>query len=192
MVAPDERLLDDQYALLFNIRRSRRYHLWRVKFYQRFNNIRLIVFLISSSSSYALIMTTSGWDGILPYTSGVVVLLAILEIVLKMGRLETQHRDLAKSFVLLEKEIIRTQSSLDRETLDWFESEYLELESDEPPPLSVLNDLCYNEEVRARYPDQEWDGKLIEVQWHRRILASIVDLSPHAAKMRPIEGSRNG
>ena len=192
MGATDEQLLDDQYELLFNIRRSRRYHLWRVKFYQRFNNVRLILFLVSSSSSYALIMTTSGWDWLLPYTSVVVVLLAILEIVLKIGSLETQHRDLAKSYVLLEKEIIRAQSRLDRETMDRFESEYLELESDEPPPLSALNDLCYNEEVRARYPDHEWSGKLIEIQWYRRMLASILDLSPHAAKMRPIEGGRHG
>ena len=172
--------------MLFNVRRSRRYHLWRVKFYQRFNTLRILVFLITSSASFALIVTTSGWEYLLPWTSGIATFMALLEVSVKMTAREGLHRDLAKSFVYLEKDILTAPTDMDDKAWQRLEAHYLELEAEEPPVINVLNDLCYNEEVRARYVEQEWDRYIIPVNRLRQIFACMVDLAPHSAKMRTI------
>ena len=173
----DDALYHSRHELLFNTRRSRRYHMWRVKFFRRLNNVRLFLFLISSSTAFTLIMSETYLLQWVPWASAFVVLIALGEVVVRAGTREIQHHNLARAFVELEAEIISYGERLTDARLDALKTKYLKIELDEPPVLKALNDICYNEEAMARYDDPK--PYLIQIGLLDRIWAQVLDIRPH-------------
>ena len=79
----------------------------------------------------------------------------------------------------LERDIVAKGEALTEKQHDAFLARCVEIEMDEPPVLRSLNRLCYNEEVRARFPEGEWQKRIKEVSVSQRVFASILDLTPH-------------
>lgn len=137
-----------RYELLFNVRRSRRYHLWRVRLMQRLNAFRMLLFLASTSSVVAGLF--AGWaDHYVKLLGAVSVLFASAEMVLRLGTRELQHRSFARQYVSLERDIVAKGHTLTDGDLDELEAAYLDIEIDEPPVLRMLNRLCHNEQIQA-------------------------------------------
>lgn len=166
-------------ALLFNTRRSRRYHEWRVKFFRRFNVLRAVLAAASTSGALAYLLKYNQIDWVLSTLVAVSALLTILELAIRMGARESLHQDLMRSFVTLERDIVAKGNSLLEEDYDGLNASYIDIEVNEPPVLRVLNRLCYNAEVRARFPEDEWPRFLRPVTVPQRVLASFYDLLPH-------------
>ena len=162
----------ERHELLFNVRRSRRYHLWRVRLLQRWNAIRMLLFLVSTSAVVAAMF--GGWGQAVLKTLGIAsVLFAASEMVLRLGPREIQHRAFVRQYVGLERDILEGGENLTSDQLSLLEAQYLDIEMEEPPVLAILNRLCHNEEVRARYPEDLWDEYLKPIPWLVAIWARV-------------------
>ena len=96
-----------------------------------------------------------------------------------MGARESLHQDLLRSFVTLERDIVVKGSVIAEGDYNALNGDYIDIEVNEPPVLRVLNRLCYNAEIRARFPEQDWPRFLRDVTVPQRFLASFYDLLPH-------------
>ncbi len=144
-----------RYNLLFDIRRSRRYHLWRVRFFQRWNAVRMLLFLAATSSVVAGLF--AGWgDLVVKVLGSVSALFAAAEMVLRLGPKEIEHRSFAKQYVSLERDIEAKGEELSDHDLDAFRAAYLEIEVDEPPILPTLNSICRNQQIQADHGDNAY------------------------------------
>lgn len=170
-------LEDRRHELVFDCGRSRRYHLYRVKLFQRFNVLRLILSMTASSAVFVLLLKQAGGEQAVLAVSGMVAALTILEMAVRMGRREDLHRDFAGRFAHLESRVVALGEHPKDIDLAGLEAEYLRIESEEPPILRALNEVCYNEEVQARYWDDESPSRLmIQIPFHRRCLAWLLDV----------------
>ena len=169
-------------ALLFNTRRSRRYHEWRVKFFRRFNVVRAIMTAVSTSGALAYLLKYNKIDWVLFALVAASAFLTILELAIRMGARESLHQDLLRSFVTLERDIVVKGSVIAEGDYNALNADYIDIEVNEPPVLRVLNRLCYNAEIRARFPEQDWPRFLRDVTVPQRILASV--LRPVATYIR--------
>ena len=158
----DEAIWGRRHELLFNARRSRRYHLWRVRLLHRWNTFRMVLFLVTTSVVATTLIgeVAPEMQDLWKKLSLVPALLAALEIVLRSGDRESEHRSFARSFASLEGSVMREGFGILEERLAELEAEYLEIEVNEPPISPLLNRICYNEEVRASYSEEEWPGLL--------------------------------
>lgn len=175
----NEDLKDKVWSLLFDTRRSRRYHEWRIKFFQRFGVARLTLVFLSTSATFIMLLKATTVESLLVWIAGAAALLTGLEYAVRFSARETLHRSLLRSFVELERDIVAKGNRIDETQFDQFLARYTEIELDEPPVLQNLNRLCYNAEVRARYPEKEWSDLLKEVHWIKRLVVSVYDLFPH-------------
>ena len=162
-----EGTLDRRHDLLFDIRRSRRYHLWRARFFHRFKVLRVVALVLSSLLVFSKLFGETGTVPIwTTYLSAIVVLLAIIELATELSDKERNHRSFARDFVNLERDLV-AEGVVSDEQLNQFHARYLEIEATEPPIMRTLNELCYNEEVRAEYDPAEWAGHMLHIPWYR-------------------------
>ena len=139
------------HELVFDIRRSIRYHHRRCRHYLNIHNVVLFVALVSNSAAFAAM-----WSGIIPSTSVLAALIPGLVASLLIGfdfvtgslRKSALHTDLARQFTELEAQLVGVEEG-DTEKLAEVQRERLRIEATEPPILKVLDTLCYNDEVRA-------------------------------------------
>lgn len=176
----DEAVYLGRHELLFNTRRSRRYHMWRVKFFRRLNNARMALFLVTSSIAFSVVMGAMNLQKWGPLVTAIVALLALAEVVVRAGAKETQHHNLARAFVELEAEVVGHGERLTELDLDRLRTKYLKIELDEPPVLKSLNKICYNEELHAQYGDgPEFEEHRYEIGPFTQFWAQISDIRPH-------------
>ena len=179
-------LEDRRHELLFDCGRSRRYNHYRVRVFQRFNMVRLILSLSLSSAVVVMLLREIGGEVALMVVAGLVAVLTIVEVAVRMGRREDLHRAFATRFAVLESKVVGLGSGLAEHDLAKLEAEYLLIESEEPPTMSVLNEICYKEEVQARYHGDELKAYLGEpIAWYRRWLAWLMDVYPHKRLISP-------
>ena len=177
-----ENLGKRRWDLLFNTRRSRRYHEWRIRFFQRFSVARLACAFVSRSAVFVLVLKSNNAGCLLSYISGTAAFLTGLEYAVRFSEREQLHRRLLRLFVELERDILARGQQLTEKQFDQFNARYTEIGMDEPPVLQTLNRLCYNSEVRARYPESRWLELMKQVHWTRRVIASFYGLMPHTHK----------
>lgn len=138
----------DQYGLLFDIRRSVRYHDRRRAFYEQLHHVTsLMTILMAGSVLFDLAKDgkTAGW---MIGLSGVAALLAAADMVLGYSRRATLHTDLRKRFADLEIEMLKGDAA--PETWQTYRLERLLIEKDEPAIYKVLDALCRNELLIAQ------------------------------------------
>ncbi len=142
-----KKLSDDQYGLLFDVRRSMRYHDRRRAFFERMHRVtNVLTVLMAGSVLFELGRTgeTAGW---LILLSVAAALLAAFDMVVGYGARAALHRDLKRRFADLEIAMMR--GGLDEEAWREHQIQRLAIERDEPPVYRALDLLCHNEQLAA-------------------------------------------
>lgn len=167
---------EDRHSLMFDVRRSVRYHNRRRSFFDRWGLITNAMTIFFGS---AIILTTLQDNGLKWLAIGSAVLIALFSTVdmvvgtAKAGRL---HSDLSRRFNELEREMTQA-GDYDETSLRLFTAKRLKIEADEPPILRVLDSICHNELMRAMGYEQ---SKMLKIGWFQRLLSQFFDFREHA------------
>lgn len=168
-----EKLKDERHRLLFNVRRSIRYHSRRRQFFDRYRLFTSAMSAIFGSAAIATVMSTVGKEYTIAAAAAITIL-SIVDLVVGSARMARLHEDLYRRFIQLEKEIVSiAEEGFSEDALLRFTASRLSIEADEPPVKRVLDSLCYNELVRAMGYNQE---QFIRVRWYQRLLAQLMDI----------------
>lgn len=154
---------DAQYGLLFDVRRSIRYHDRRRAFFDQLHRITgALTILMAGSVLFDLGKPgqSASW---LMALAVVAALLSALDMVVGYATHAALHDDLKGRFVDLERDILKGGDTQDV----WTEHRLarLSIERDEPPIYRALDLLCHNEIVYAEGCDAS-DAKEVKF-WHR-------------------------
>lgn len=136
-------LSDEQYALLFDVRRSIRYHDRRRAFFERLHRVTsVLTILMAGSVLYDLGKAgeTAGW---LVALSAVAALLAAFDMVVGYSAWAARHQELKGRFAALEIDMLA--GGLDAAAWQQHRLARLAIERDEPPVYRALDLLCHNE-----------------------------------------------
>lgn len=136
-------LSDEHYGLLFDIRRSIRYHDRRRTFYEQLHHLTsLLTILMAGSVLFDLAKKgeTAEW---LIWISVAAAMLAAIDMVIGYAKRASLHGSLRERFANLEIEMISGPADGD----NWlkYQKERLLIEKDEPAVYLALDGLCRNE-----------------------------------------------
>ena len=138
--------IDARYALLFDVRRSVRYHNRRRAFFDRTSMLNTAVSLVFGSAAAASVLGDRTW---LAVASGFfVTLCSSIDLVVGSAQKARLHFDLARRFIELEKQLLAVSKD-DHSAICALEQVRLTIESDEPPVYRALDLLCRNEQIAA-------------------------------------------
>ncbi len=163
------------HELLFDVRRSIRYHNRRRMFFDRFNLAANSVALIFGSATvYGVLSHAGQWLAL--GAAAFVTVFSALNLVVGSSRMARLHSNLARRFIALEKDICAAEA-LDEAGLRTSTVARLDIEAEEPPVLRVLDTLCHNELARAM---GYGTAQMKRVKWYQRALAQFFDCRAHA------------
>lgn len=132
-----------KYGLLFDIRRSIRYHDRRRTFFEQLHRLTsLLTILMAGSVLFDLGKEgqTATW---LTTISTIAAVIAAVDMVIGFSKRSNQHSDLREKFATLEIEMVT--GSDDELTWQDYVKRRLLIEKDEPAIYRVLDGLCRNE-----------------------------------------------
>jgi hypothetical protein len=171
--------------LLFAVRRSIRYHSRRRMFFDRLHTITSAVGVIFGSATILAVLTEAGH----PYAvlaAAVVTIFSALDLVIGTDRSARLHQDLARQFINLEKRMLSLAADPTAQDLKYCTGERLDIESDEPPVLRVLDVLCHNELCRAMGRER---AHMAKVAWYQRLFAQLIDVRPDSLRLNSEKAS---
>lgn len=173
---------DEYQGLLFDVRRSVRYHVRRRRFLQFMQDFGTFLSVLFGSAAAASIFAgLSPWAALIPAVA--VTFTSSLSLVWGFGRKASLHSDLARRFIDLERELEAGRSNPTDELVERATSTRLLIEADEPPVLRLLDVLCHNELARAMdYGLEEY----YKIPSWRRGLAQFISFSDYATRLRPV------
>ena len=160
------------HYLLFDVRRSIRYHQRRRRYFDARSRITNATPIILGStvvaSSFINVIGKESLSIALALVAGFVIWDMVSGTVM-MARL---HWDLARRFIALEKHLVGLKEPKEEHVIE-ATGMYLDIEADEPPVLRVLNLLCFNEVVLGEgYPVTE----LYDVPFRKRLIAQLFNV----------------
>ncbi|MCS6316762.1 MAG: hypothetical protein H8K05_03070 [Nitrospira sp.] len=167
-----EKLSDQRHALLFGIRRSARYHLRRRGFFELWHATTNFIGIASGSA--AVVAVVKDFPTVAASLAVLVALASAFDLVIGTAEMARKHSDLAKRFILLEKEI-ELAGDLTEVNLQVHTAKRLEIESDEPPILRTLDRICHNELCRAMGEPPE---SYKQIPWLEKRLAQVISFDP--------------
>lgn len=138
---------DEQFGLLFDIRRSVRYHDRRRAFYERLHRVTNVLTILMAGSVLHELGRSGQPAGWLVAISAMAAILAAIDMVAGFSAYAALHRDLKSRFGALE--IAMFSGDADEETWKAHRVKRLEIERDEPPVYRALDLLCHNELAAA-------------------------------------------
>lgn len=152
------RVVDRYSSLLWGVRRSVRYHDRRHGFFEHFHAIVIFFAVVGGSATFAAFGTAIGESmpielRLLP--AALVTVLSAADLVVGSMRKAWLHADLKRRFIEIERDLLRAGADLPDSVLVELETRRLDIETDEPPVLKVLDTICYNELLRAEGYSQE-------------------------------------
>jgi len=136
-------------SLLFSVRRSRRYHVKRQEFFDYYSKLsRFITAIIGIGAVVSLL---SKLDTTIQLTiTAIVALAATADLVLNLSDKARRHYDLARQFINLEKDMLKTPpNEVTEQQIIHYKTTRLDIESNEPPKKAILDIICHNELVKA-------------------------------------------
>lgn len=175
-VLPDDHLLDREYELLFAVRRSIRYHVRRVQFFERWNRVIKYLTVLSGTATFATVLGELGRDWSMG-TALAVAAFATLELVVSTSEKARDHQQFASRFIELERAMVSRGDLLTEKRLAEFVDRRLSIEAEEPPTLRILDVICHNDLVRAMGLPKE---ETVSLRWYQRWLANFTDVGLHA------------
>ncbi|SHH34270.1 hypothetical protein SAMN02745124_00195 [Desulfofustis glycolicus DSM 9705] len=167
------------HDLLFDVRRSVRYHNRRRLFYDRICKGSDALTAIFGS---ATIITLLGSTKVVPpetpmYMAGITAILSVINLVFDTKENARLHHDLARDFITIEKNLIAPH--LTPEKFAEAEARRLDIEAEEPPVLKVLDLTCHNDLLKAMGYEEEHYYK---IGFWRSAFANFFDLFPGSIK----------
>ena len=162
------------HHLTFGVRRSRRYHLYRQRFFARLDFVAGLLTALSGSVTMASVLAK--WGLVSAALAGATALCGAISLAGQTTLRASIHNELAQGFTALERDLALVGEHISEAQLRAFLARRLEIELKEPPTYGVLDSMCHNEEiVSGGYPK----GGLIKIGFWQRLLASVVDLNAH-------------
>jgi hypothetical protein len=165
-------LTDEQYGLLFDVRRSIRYHDRRRCFYETCHRItNLLTILMAGSVLFELGRSgpTAWW---LVAISAVAALFAAVDMVIGYHKCAALHRQLREKFANLEIEML--SGKLDEATWNNYQTTRLMIEKDEPGIYNALDALCRNELLRSEgFSKQTSPNEFVKVGFWQSLTSDI-------------------
>lgn len=162
---------DEKHKLLFDIRRSARYHDRRRAFFQRMHQITgVLTILLAGGVLFELAGTgeTSLW---LKLIGVVAAVFSSVDIVVGYAASENLHATLRQRFCDLEVSVIAGNG-----TINSYMADRVLIEQEEPPVYRALDLLCYNEQLisdgysRANKDDSAHFSNL---EWYQAFTANL-------------------
>lgn len=154
----------DRHNLLWNVRKSQRYHARRMAFFDRWHKVTGFVGVLGASAVFVAMaehvpvwLATTG--------AGLVVVMSSIDLVVGFSVMARCHNDLRRRFCLLEAAIAAKPEAKASELARWTE-ERLNIEADEPPVYVALDLQCDNELRRATGRDPEPLGRFMGLTAH--------------------------
>lgn len=142
----DDAEAKEHHGLLFDVRRSVRYHNRRRAFFDRMSMLNTAISLVFGSAAAASVL---GDRTILAVSSGLIVTVcSSIDLVVGSAQKARLHYDLARRFIELEKQLV-AMSPEDSSALCALKQTRLSIEADEPPVYRALDLLCRNEQLAA-------------------------------------------
>jgi hypothetical protein len=144
---------EDLWALLFDVRRSVRYHDRRCAFFEQLHRVTSVLTILLAGSVLFEIARPGDTAPWLVALSVAAAILAASDTVIGFAARAGLHRSLKQRFILLETSILARSGSLaDHQRVR------LGIEHDEPPVYRALDLLCYNEMLRAEGCPTDGEG----------------------------------
>ncbi len=162
---------DEKHKLLFDIRRSARYHDRRRAFFQRMHQITgVLTILLAGGVLFELAGTgeTSLWLKLIGLVAAV---FSSADIVVGYAANENLHSRLRQRFCDLEMAVVAGSG-----TIHSFMADRLRIEQDEPPVYRALDLLCMNEELIAQgysRADAEDLQHFSDLEWYQSLTANL-------------------
>lgn len=157
----------DNPNLLFDVRRSVRYHDRRLDYYEKMSQLTSFLTILLSGS---ILLQIAGAKYEPPWwlvlISLVAALLAAFDIVVGYTKMLNLHKDLRRRFCLLEAKTLNAKTD---DQLNKCNAEKITIELDEPPVYRALDLLCYNEVMIANgYKPGDPDAIFAKLSnWHK-------------------------
>lgn len=165
-------LSDKQYELLFDVRRSLRYHDRRRAFYELLHQITSLMTILMAGSVLFDIAKSGETASWMVFLSTVAALLAAADMVVGYSRRANLHTDLRSRFADLEISILF--GDLTDSTWRNHRKTRLSIEKDEPPVYVVLDSLCRNELLVAEGFDRKTNvDQFAKVSWWQTVTSQL-------------------
>ena len=158
------------WSLRFSVQRSVRYHMRRQRFFDRLERTVAVASLVTGSSTVVALLASVDERLVLTAAAATAVAGASA-VIFTPGLRARQHNELAREFISLEQELVRTRD-VTPERLAELTARRLQIEAGEPPILRVLDAMCHNELLTAIGSDDEQRAHITRLQ---RWLANWAD-----------------
>lgn len=176
---------DEIGSLLFDVRRSIRYHQRRRNFFETLDKtINFFSVIFGSATVYGVFQ--NGHPNVIAFTSVTVSVFSGLSLVFGLSDRAHLHLNLARDFIRLQQKLAKNPSPT-QEDIASFKVERLSIEADEPATLRVLDSICYNEQVIS---DGHDDSETVTINWCQRVVADFFDLQAYKLKKKDIIQSK--
>ena len=178
-----EALKDDlwtrRHAVLYNAEMSALYHQKRERFFELWDKLGKVASLIGGSAT----LYKSADAGLVSCIALAITTTSALSLVFGFSERSKRHADLSRKFKLLVASIaLKGHFDYSEADINAWEAEKCQLETAEPPGLSLLVVLCQNEIAAA----QNQGEKVIRIGFFKRQLAYFFDLpAPTAVTPTP-------
>lgn len=134
-------------GVLFDVRRSIRYHTRRRLFFDRINKWSDAITAIGGSGTIISILSSTGTKTPTTILAAITAIASVINLVFDTKGNARTHHDFARQFIQLEKQLIK-QDITDTELIN-ITAQRLDIEAEEPPVLRVLDSMCHNELLKA-------------------------------------------
>lgn len=141
--------------LLFDVRRSVRYHNHRRQFFDTLGNITRFLTIISGGGVIAFSAAKTQEATPILICGAAASLLAAIDLVLGLSIRAREHFDLSKRFIRVEQTMVEIGDDPTEANFKENAKARLEIEADEPPVYRLLDVWCYNELLRASGHDEK-------------------------------------
>ena len=176
--------MDDKlHGLLFDIRRSVRYHNRRRAYYDRCHNVSTILGLVGGSAVVVALLAETVSHEMTLIFGAVVAIASAIDLIIGSSGKARLHHDYARQYFNLEKEIASAGRSISEEQLAGWTKARLDIEAEEPPVLHILNVICHNELCRAMGYKEDQMVKIGPIQ---RLFSGIMDIGEHKIQAQDI------
>ncbi len=165
--------------LLFAVRRSRRYHQARRRFFDRWNTITNAISFVFGSVAIYTVLALADKPIITILLAATVSLASVLNFVFGTTRKARLHHDLARDFITLESRILGVEDPTHADLKQWTARRH-EIEANELPVKEVLDILMHNKQALAQMvpQGQDIDERIYHVSLLQHALAQYVDVFP--------------
>ncbi|MBR0573365.1 MULTISPECIES: hypothetical protein [Pasteurellaceae] len=157
-------------SLLFDIRRSQRYHQYRIRFFNFWERMTNFISIVLSSSAVYSYATT--YPNLALILSFILTIFSALSLVIGFGNKARDHQSFLQTFSQLETDLLKNLLSDD--LITEIETRMFAIDNKEPPTLIVLEQRCYNEQIIADGFDT--DKHCVKIAWYQKLFEQYFDI----------------